>query len=77
MLSFWKLLLLVLVIGGVWAGITIYKRNQRQRELAESRAKQPPPNVGHIKTVACRVCSTYIPERGAQRCERKDCPVVG
>jgi hypothetical protein len=76
-LSFWKILLLVLVIGGVWAVITIYKRNQRQRELAESRAKQAPPIVGHIKTVACRVCGTYIPERGAQRCERKDCPVVG
>mgnify|MGYP001290197334 CR=1 FL=1 len=77
MLSFWKLLLLVLVIGGVWAGVTIYKRQQRQRELAEARAKQAPPNVDHIKTVACRVCGTYIPERGARRCERKDCPVVG
>lgn len=76
MFSFWKLLLLALVIGGVWAGITIYKRNQRQREINEARAKPPPPNVGHIKTVACRVCGTYIPERGAQRCERADCPVA-
>jgi hypothetical protein len=76
-LSIWKLLLLVLVIGGVWAGITIYKRNQRQREVAEARQRQAPPNLGHIKTVACRVCGTYIPERGAARCERADCPVVG
>jgi hypothetical protein len=74
-ISFWKLLLLVLVIAGVWAGIAIYKRSQRQRELAEVRAKQSPPNLGHIKTVACRVCGTYIPERGAARCERADCPV--
>ena len=77
MISFWKLLLLVLVIGGVWAGVTIYKRNQRQREISEARARQPQPNLGHIKTVACRVCGTYIPERGASRCERADCPVVG
>ena len=75
MISFWKILLLVLVIAGVWAAVTVYKRNQRQRELAEGRAQQPP--VGHIKTVACRVCGTYIPERGAARCERADCPVVG
>ena len=74
MISFWKLFLLVLVIGGVWAGVTIHKRNQRQRELAESRARQKPPNLGHIKTVACRVCGTYVPERGATRCERTDCP---
>jgi hypothetical protein len=73
-ISLWKLLLLVLVIGGVWAGVTIHKRNQRQRELAESRARQKPPNLGHIKTVACRVCGTYVPERGATRCERTDCP---
>jgi hypothetical protein len=76
-LSFWKLLLLVLVIAGIWTAVAIYKRSQRQRELAEARAKQPPPNLGHIKTIACRVCGTYIPERGAARCERADCPVVG
>jgi hypothetical protein len=74
LLSFWKILLLVLVIAGVWAGITIYKRSQRQRELAEAR-QRPQPNLGHIKTVACRVCGTYVPERGAARCERADCPV--
>jgi Pyruvate/2-oxoacid:ferredoxin oxidoreductase delta subunit len=72
--SFWKLLLLVLVIGGVWAGITIYKRSQRQRELAEAQARRTQPNLGHIKTVACRICGTYVPERGTKRCERADCP---
>lgn len=74
MISFWKLLLLVLVIAGVWAGVTIYKRSQRQRELAEARARRTQPNLGHIKTVACRVCGIYVPERGAKRCERADCP---
>lgn len=74
MLSFWKLLLLVIVIAGVWAGVTIYKRSQRQRELAEQRARQKPPHLGHIKTVVCRVCGTYVPERGAAACGRGDCP---
>ena len=74
MISFWKLLLIVLVIAGVWAAVTIYKRSQRQRELAEARAPEPKPNLGHIKTVPCRVCGTYVPERGAARCERADCP---
>jgi hypothetical protein len=73
-ISFWKLLLIILVIGGVWAAVTIYKRSQRQRELAEARGRQPAANLGHIKTVACRVCGTYVPERGARRCERADCP---
>ena len=75
MISFWKILLLVLVIAGIWAAITIYKRHQRQRELAEKAEARVQPNVGHIKTVACRVCGTYVPERGAARCERADCPV--
>jgi hypothetical protein len=73
LISFWKLLLLALVIAGVWAGVTIYKRSQRQRELNEARAR-PQPSVDHIRTVACRVCGTYVPERGATRCERADCP---
>jgi len=74
-ISFWKILLLVLVIAGIWAAVAIYKRSQRQRELAEARASEPQPNLGHIKTVACRVCGTYVPERGAARCGRADCPV--
>ncbi len=75
MISFWKILLLVLVIAGVWAGVTIYKRSRRQRELAEARARQPQAPLGHIKTVACRVCGTYVPEHGAARCGRGDCPL--
>ena len=74
MISFSKILLIILVIAGVWAAVTIYKRSQRQRELAEARARQPAANLGHIKTIACRVCGTYVPERGAARCERSDCP---
>jgi hypothetical protein len=70
-LSFWKLLLLVLVIAGVWAGVAIYKRSQRQRELGE-RAK---PEVAHVQTVACKVCGTYVPAQGAARCGRADCPL--
>jgi hypothetical protein len=72
-ISFWKLLLLVIVIGGVWAGITIYKRSQRQRELAEAR--RAGPKVAHVQTVACRVCGTYVPAQGATPCARADCPV--
>jgi hypothetical protein len=72
-LSFWKFLLLALVIGGVWAAVTIYRRNERQRTLAEARRREP-QNLGHVKTVACRVCGTYVPEPGAKRCERAGCP---
>ncbi len=69
--------MLVLVIGGLWAAVTIYKRSQKQKEAfarkeAEARLK---PGAGYIKTVACTVCGTYIPERGASACARKDCPV--
>jgi hypothetical protein len=71
-ISFWKILLVVLVLAGVWAAVAIYKRNARQRELDEAAAQ---PKVAHVNTVACRVCGTYVPERGASRCGRADCPV--
>jgi len=73
-ISFWKLLLLALVIGGVFVAVSIYKRSQKKAEV-ESRPRQPPPKVSGIETVACRTCGTYIPTRGATKCERADCPV--
>jgi hypothetical protein len=75
LLSFWKLLLLVIVIGGIWAGVTIYKRSQRQRELSERAGAKAKPEVGHVQMVACRACGTYVPAQGATRCARADCPV--
>lgn len=74
MLSFWKLLLLVLVIAGVWAGVAIYKRSQRQRELGERAEARAKPEVAYVQTVACKVCGTYVPAQGATRCARADCP---
>lgn len=74
MISFWKLLLLVLVIGGVFAAVTIYKRSQRKQEI-KARPEAEPPKMAQVNTVACRVCGTYVPERGAAKCARADCPV--
>jgi hypothetical protein len=70
-ISFAKLLLLVLVVAAVWAGVTIYKRAERKRELAQTT----PPALDPIKTSVCRVCGTYR-ANGAARCARTDCPVV-
>jgi hypothetical protein len=72
LISFWKLLLLVIVVAGVWAGVAIYKRSQRRRELDEPAAAKP--KVAHVQTTACRVCGTYVPAQGATRCARADCP---
>lgn len=74
MFSFWKLLLLVLVIAGAWTALTIYKRHQRQREIDEAAAAKAKPSVAHVQTIACKVCGTYVPAQGATRCARADCP---
>ncbi|MGH7002875.1 MAG: hypothetical protein ACREIP_02895 [Alphaproteobacteria bacterium] len=74
MISFWKILLLVVVIAGVWAAVSIYRRNQRQQEIKAAGGGER-PKMAHVNTVACRVCGTYVPERGAAKCGRADCPV--
>ncbi len=74
MISIWKLLLLVLVIGGVFVAVSIYKRSQKKAEV-DSRPPQPPPKVSGIETIACKICGTYVPTRGAAKCGRADCPV--
>lgn len=73
MISIWKLLLLVLVIGGVFAAVAIYKRSQKKAEV-DLRPRQPPPKVSGIETIPCRVCGTYVPAHGATKCGRADCP---
>jgi hypothetical protein len=73
LLSFWKILLLALVLIGVFFAISIYKRSQRRRAIGD-RAAPPKSPLGHIRTIACRVCGTYVLERGAARCARADCP---
>ena len=75
MISFWKLLLLALVIAGVFVAVSIYKRHQRKQEIDAKRGSEKAPRMAHIQTVACRVCGTYVPERGAAKCARADCPV--
>ena len=75
MISFWKLLMLVIVIAGVWTAVTIYKRSRRQRELREAGEAAAKPKVAHVQTVACRVCGTSVPAQGAARCGRADCPL--
>jgi hypothetical protein len=72
-ISFWKILLLVVVIAGVFFAVSIYKRSQKKAEV-DQRPRQPPPKVSGIETIACAVCGTYIPSRGATKCERRDCP---
>jgi hypothetical protein len=72
-LSFGKVLLLLLLGAAVWAGIVVYRRMARQRELNEAATRNAP--LAAIKTVACPVCGTFVPEKGARRCERGDCPL--
>ncbi len=72
-LSFGKILLLLAIGAAAWAGFVVYKRMARQREIAEAAAAKKP--IAAIKTVACKICGTYIPESGAARCARADCPL--
>ncbi len=72
MLSFGKILLLVLLGAAVWLGVIIYKRSMRKRELAENAAAKP---HGALETVKCAICGSYRPIAGGERCGRADCPV--
>ena len=81
-ISFAKIIVLVAVIAIVWFGFKYLQRFQAMggtsQPAAPKRAASGQPREAVEPAthdmVACRVCGTYVPERGAARCERADCP---
>jgi hypothetical protein len=78
-LSVGKFLLLLLLIGVVWAGFRHMGRIQAvQRALREEmerrRQSQKPRIVEAEDLVKCATCGSYVAARGATACGRPDCP---
>lgn len=84
--SLQKLLVLALIIAVVWFAFRYLGRVQSQRK-AEAKAarkvqrrgrwsfgRDPDEDMGAEDMIACRVCSSYVPARGARACGRADCP---
>lgn len=77
MITPFKLLVLLLVIGGVWyfARLGAKKdrglrdRRKRHRETATQRRAAEIEDL-----VRCPVCNTFVPAEGAENCGREDCP---
>ena len=58
-----KLLLLIIVIGGVWFGYRAWQRFeaiQAAKDRARARSQQAPP-IG-VEMVKCVSCGTYVPK---------------
>ncbi|HEV8391762.1 MAG TPA: hypothetical protein VGQ35_18060 [Dongiaceae bacterium] len=76
-----KLLLLVAIVAAVWWW---HRRNQvRAREQAEldrnsrtttTRGAKGKPAKPIEDMAQCKVCSAYVPAKGASRCGRDNCP---
>jgi uncharacterized protein len=79
--SLGKLLILVVIIGGVWYGFKLMGR------LNEARNGRGPGRVGGRRKkvrarvdadsqemVECDVCGAYVAAVGATSCDRADCP---
>ena len=76
-ISFWKVVVLVIVISVVWFGYRWFQRWEKEREIeAERRAKSSGRAIAAEELVACRVCGAYVPERGARPCEKPNCPAL-
>ena len=90
MLSFSKLLLLVLVIGAVWFGWRWFQRVEavRREQLRRQAAPQPQPApsprrdtyAGPARAASaedmekCPECGAYVAPRSAVSCGRPGCP---
>ncbi|HYG88222.1 MAG TPA: hypothetical protein VD978_18410 [Azospirillum sp.] len=87
MLSFSKLLLLVLVIGAVWFGWRWFQRVDAVRREQVRRQAAPPPASPRRDTYAepargpsaedmekCPECGAYVAPRSAVSCGRPGCP---
>jgi len=83
-LSFQKLIVLVVVIGGVIAAFRLISVLKRQQELARKEGQQRQPrrpawgrrqkDQGQIEDMAaCGRCGAYIAAEGGG-CGRRDCP---
>jgi predicted negative regulator of RcsB-dependent stress response len=77
-LSFGKIVLLAIVIGGAWFGYRWWQRVQKVSreeaiELARARARQ----VQGEDMVRCPTCETFLSPRTARACGREGCPYPG
>ncbi len=69
-----KLGLLVLVVAVVWAVTRGLARPAPEAKRAPGRRSQATAGVEDMR--ACTRCGTYVPARGAQACDRRDCPLL-
>lgn len=81
MFSLTKLLVLILVVGGVWYGFKYVSRLQYQREARASardrvaRREEKARQTGEAHDMQlCPTCKAYVPAKGAPNCGRPDCP---
>ena len=82
--GFTKLLLLAFIVLAVWQGFRYVQRREALRageEIQRLRREAAEAKAGNGRAVeeleACQVCGIFIPNRGATRCGRRDCPIAG
>jgi len=76
-----RLILLLFLALAAWQGYRVFKwvsalQNQVHRS-AHPGGRRPEPEPDELEAeemIECRICGAFVPVKGAQRCERKDCP---
>ncbi len=74
MFSLPKIILILLIAAAGWYGWRWWQKQQKAKDESARVAGDSPPNLTAEDMVACRVCGTYVPTKGARNCGRADCP---
>jgi hypothetical protein len=75
--SLQKLLVLAALIGAAWYGFKLIGRWQEGREVSEAKRPRAGGRAAAEEVeemVECPRCGAFVAKRGAQPCERDDCP---
>ncbi len=79
MLTLPKLLILLLILGGVWFFFRTLDRRNKSKQKINPKTAQPKPRRKPKKGLdlqECPTCKTWVMSGVMQPCERPDCPMT-
>ncbi|MBL6782987.1 MAG: hypothetical protein ISQ21_08110 [Alphaproteobacteria bacterium] len=71
LLSIQKLLLLVVIIGGVFAFYRFMDRRKQTSNPSDATQQKPKSDANALDMTSCSTCGAWV----SAACERPDCPI--